>query len=73
MRTGAGRVLLCIRADFVDEFTAGDLERACSRIDTHLRERFDVLDEIFIQPVSRDDEQIKERVRARYGRVLADE
>jgi hypothetical protein len=32
-----------------------------------------VLDEIFIQPVSRDDERIKERVRARYGRVMSDE
>ncbi len=73
MRTGAGRVLVCIRADFVDELSGGEVELACSRIDKALLDRFEVLDEIFIQPVSRGDERIRERVRARYGRVLADE
>ena len=34
MQTGTGRVLLCVRADFVDDFSAGDLEQACMRIDT---------------------------------------
>lgn len=73
MVTGTGRVLLCVRADFVDTFTAGDLEEACMRIDGDLRERFDELDEIFIQPVSRGDPRVEERVRARYGRVLSDD
>jgi cation diffusion facilitator family transporter len=73
MRVGADRVLMCTRVDFVDDLNAADLERACSRIDKHLLDRFDVLDEIFIQPVPRDDERIKERVRSRYGRVMADE
>jgi cation diffusion facilitator family transporter len=73
MRTGAGRVLVCLRVDFVDDLNSDDVEHACARIDEHLLERFDVLDEIFIQPVSRDDERIKERVRARYGRVMSDE
>ena len=73
MRTGAGRVLVCLRVDFVDELNASEVETACARIDKHLLDRFDVLDEIFIQPVSRDDERIKERVRARYGRVMSDE
>jgi cation diffusion facilitator family transporter len=73
MRTGAGRVLVCLRVDFVDGLDAAEVERACARIDKHLLDRFDVLDEIFIQPVSRDDERIKERVRARYGRVMSDE
>ncbi|HEY2273696.1 MAG TPA: cation diffusion facilitator family transporter [Jatrophihabitantaceae bacterium] len=73
MLTGTGRVLLCVRADFVDEFTVGEVEQACMRIDGDLREHFPVLDEIFIQPVSRDDPRIQERVRARYGRVLSDE
>lgn len=73
MRTGAGRVLVCLRVDFVDDLNAGEVERACARIDKQLLDRFDVLDEIFIQPVSRDDKRIRERVRARYGRVMADE
>jgi cation diffusion facilitator family transporter len=73
MRTGTGRVLLCVRVDFVDSVSSGDLEDACMRIDEDLREHFAELDEIFIQPVSRDDPRILDRVRARYGRVLSDE
>ncbi len=73
MRTGAGSVLVCIRADFVDSISGGDVELACARIDESLRQRFDVLDEIFIQPVSRDDPRFRERVRERYGRAMADE
>lgn len=73
MRTGAGRVLVCIRADFVNDLSAGDVEQACARIDKELMDRFDVLDEIFIQPIARSDERIRERVRARYGKALADE
>jgi cation diffusion facilitator family transporter len=73
MQTGTGRVLLCVRADFVDTVSAGDIEQACLRIDEDLRTRFADLDEIFIQPVPRGDPRIEERVRARYGRVLSDE
>ena len=73
MQTGTGRVLLCVRADFVNTVSAGELEDACMRIDGDLRERFAELDEIFIQPVSRNDPRIQRRVRARYGRVLSDE
>jgi cation diffusion facilitator family transporter len=73
MLTGTGRILLCVRADFVDSVSAGELEQACMRIDADLREQFADLDEIFIQPVSRADPRIQERVRARYGRVLSDE
>jgi cation diffusion facilitator family transporter len=73
MQTGTGRVLLCVRADFVDTVSAGELENACMRIDGDLRQHFAELDEIFIQPVSRADPRIQRRVRARYGRVLSDE
>jgi cation diffusion facilitator family transporter len=73
MLTGTGRILLCVRADFVDTVSAGDLEQACMRIDGDLREHFAELDEIFIQPVSRADPRIQDRVLARYGRVLSDE
>jgi cation diffusion facilitator family transporter len=73
MRTGTGRALLGVRADFVDALTAADLERACVRVAAELHERFPELDEVFIQPASRADAGVRERVRARYGRPLADE
>lgn len=73
MQTGTGSVLLCVRADFLDTVSAGDLEQACMRIDEALRARFPDLDEIFIQPVSRADARIQTRVRERYGRVLSEE
>jgi cation diffusion facilitator family transporter len=73
MMTGVRRVLMCVRADFVDTISAGELEQVCARIDRELRQEFDELDEIFIQPMSRDDARMRERVRARYGRALAEE
>ncbi len=73
MRTGTNRILVCARVDFVNAVTAGELEEACVRIDQQLRAEFDELDEIFIQPVSRDDADIRERVRSRYGVALADQ
>jgi cation diffusion facilitator family transporter len=73
MRMGADEVLLCARVDFVDTFSAMDLETACVRIDGDLRAEFDELGEIFLQPVPRADPDLRERVLSRYGRVMADE
>lgn len=73
MLTGTDKVLLCARVDFVDAYSAGDLERACVRIDAALRAEFEDLDEIFVQPVPRSDPELREKVLARYGRVLARE
>jgi cation diffusion facilitator family transporter len=73
MMTGVNRVLLCVRVDLVNSYTAADVERACIRIDSELREEFTDLDEIFIQPVPRSDAALREKVLTRYGRVLADE
>jgi cation diffusion facilitator family transporter len=72
MMIGPGRVLLCVRVDFVDTYTAADLERACLRMDADLRSRFPDLSEVFIQPVSRSDPDLRDRVLARYGRELAE-
>jgi cation diffusion facilitator family transporter len=72
MMTGTRRVLVCVRADFVNTLTGGELEQACARIDQELREEFEDLDEIFIQPISRADKRMRERVRSRYGRPMAD-
>ncbi len=71
MMTGADRVLLCTRVDFADGYTVSDLEQACVRIDSTLRERFPVLDEIFIQPAPKWDQRVRARVRRRYGHDLA--
>jgi divalent metal cation (Fe/Co/Zn/Cd) transporter len=73
MLVGTGRILLCARVDFVDTISAGDLELACVRIDDELRAEFPELDEIFIQPASRADPKVRDRVRRRYGRALAEE
>ncbi len=73
MVVGARSVLLCARVDFVDSVTASEMERACVRMESSLRERFPSLNEIFIEPVPRTDPGLRDRVRARYGRVLADE
>lgn len=72
MLVGTGSVLLCVRADFADEVSSGAIEDACMRIDADLRERFPELSEVFIQPVSRGDPRVEERVQARYGRTLSD-
>ena len=73
MQTGTAQVLLCVRADFVDTLSAGDLEQACVRVADTLHERFGDLDEIFIQPASRKDRDVRERVKERYGAPMADE
>jgi cation diffusion facilitator family transporter len=67
MLTGTDRVLLCARLDFDDALSAADLERACVRIDSELRTEFPDLDEIFLEPVPRNDPVMRERVLARYG------
>jgi len=67
MLTGTDRVLLCARLDFDDALGAADLERACVRIDGELRKEFPDLDEIFLEPVPRNDPAMRERVLSRYG------
>jgi cation diffusion facilitator family transporter len=73
MMVGVNSVLLCARVDFVDQLTAQQLEHACSRIDHDLREEFPILGEIFIEPVSRSDPEMRARVENRYGMVIADD
>jgi len=73
MLTGTDNVLLCLRVDFVNSFSAADLEEACVRLDAQLHERFPVLGEVFIQPASRKDVGLRQRVEQRYGRALAEE
>lgn len=73
MLVGTDSILLCTRVDFVDSFSAADLEQACVRVDAQLREKFPMLGEVFIQPASRKDRALRRRVEDRYGHALADE
>ncbi|MEU6040361.1 cation diffusion facilitator family transporter [Actinomadura sp. NPDC047616] len=69
MTFGADRVLVCARLDFRDALTSADVERACVRMAQELRERHEEIDEVFLEPVPRDDPELRHRVIARYGRV----
>ena len=73
MRIGAAKVLVCARIDVVDSLTAAQIERAMLRIadDRSWRVVPDVAD-VFLEPVPREDAALRERVLARYGRVLAE-
>ncbi|EWM15018.1 cation transport protein [Kutzneria sp. 744] len=73
MLTGTSRVLLCARLDFDDNLGAADLERACVRIAAELNAEFPSLDEIFLEPVPREDQSLRARVLARYGQEFVAE
>lgn len=70
MLTGADSVLLCARLDFDDALGANELEHACVRIDAELRAEFPELTEIFLEPVPRNDPELRRRVLSRYGAIF---
>jgi cation diffusion facilitator family transporter len=70
MIVGSDSILLCARLDFRDSLTAAELERVCMRIDGSLRREFTDLDEVFLEPVPRNDPELRARVLARYGDIL---
>jgi cation diffusion facilitator family transporter len=72
MMTGTDRVLLCARVDFVEGLGSSELEALCDELDRQLHAEFSDLDEIFIQPASRSNRELRDRVKARYGTPLAD-
>ena len=72
MLTGTDKVLVCARLDFAQAATSDDIEQACMRIDNTLRKEFNDVDEVFLEPVPRGDQQLRARVRARYGADLRD-
>jgi cation diffusion facilitator family transporter len=67
MTVGADQVLVCARLDFDDNLGAADVERACVRLDEELREAFCEVGEVFLEPVPRDDPELRRRVIERYG------
>lgn len=72
MRIGADSVLLCARVDVVDTLTAAEVERAMLRIADRITAELDDISEVFLEPVPREDADLRRRVLERYGRVLAD-
>jgi cation diffusion facilitator family transporter len=70
MVLGTDSVLVCARLDFIDDLTSADLERACVRIAAELQEEFGDIDEVFLEPVPRNDPDLRARVIQRYGDIL---
>ena len=71
MLTGTDSLLVCARLDFVDSLSAADLENACVRLDDELREHFPDVAEVFLEPVPRNDPDLRQAVLDRYGDLLA--
>jgi cation diffusion facilitator family transporter len=69
MLMGADQILVCTRVDFVDTLGAADLERACVRLANELETRFHDVTEVFIQPVPRNDPELRAAVLQRYGGI----
>lgn len=67
LTTGADRVLVCARLDFRDALTAGDVEAACVRMSAELHAAHEEVDEVFIEPVPRDNAKLRQRILDRYG------
>jgi cation diffusion facilitator family transporter len=73
MTVGADRVLVCARLDFRDALTAAAMERACVRMEGELRAAHPEIDEVFLEPVPRDDPGLRQRVIERYGHPLGEQ
>ncbi|TNM68323.1 cation transporter [Streptomyces sp. NP160] len=69
---GTDSVLVCARLDLDDDLGAADVERATVRIGDGVREAFPDVAEVFLEPVPRHDQGVRERVRSRYGDRLAE-
>ncbi len=64
---GTDQVLACARLDFRDDLSSGDVERTCVRLAGQLHDAYPEIDEVFLEPVPRDDPDLRRRVVARYG------
>ncbi|MHA3702819.1 cation diffusion facilitator family transporter [Jatrophihabitans sp. YIM 134969] len=73
MQIGAARVLVCARVDVVDTLGAGELERAMLRVADRIMADVPDVADVFLEPVPREDAELRERVLARYGRTLAED
>ncbi|MFD0885419.1 cation diffusion facilitator family transporter [Streptosporangium algeriense] len=65
MMLGPDEIMVAARVDFVDESTAGALERASDRVERTLVERFPAISQVFLDPTPGE--------RAERGRVVGDD
>jgi divalent metal cation (Fe/Co/Zn/Cd) transporter len=70
-RIGTDRVLVCARVDFVDDATSADVEQHIVRMDRDLRDAFADVVEVFLEVVPRNDPELRQRVRDRYGESVS--
>jgi cation diffusion facilitator family transporter len=61
MLMGTGRVLVCARLDYIDELSASEVEHAGVRFHGLLEERFEDVEDVFVEAVPRDDTGIREQ------------
>ena len=66
---GTDKVLVCARIDLVDALTASEVEKACLRLNRELQDAFPEVDEVFLEPVPRNDPELRAKVLARYGEL----
>ncbi|WP_435119458.1 cation diffusion facilitator family transporter [Amycolatopsis thermoflava] len=69
MLLGTDQILVCARVDFDDALGAADVERACVRLAAELHSEFSDVTEVFIEPVPRNDPELRAAVLARYGDI----
>ncbi|MFF0574307.1 cation diffusion facilitator family transporter [Streptosporangium saharense] len=65
MMLGPDEIMVAARVDFVDESTAGALERAADRVERTLVERFPAISQVFLDPTPGE--------AAKRGRVVGDD
>jgi len=61
MLMGTGRVLVCARIDYIDDLSASEVEHAGVRFHDLLEEQFEDVEDVFVEPVPRDDTGIREQ------------
>lgn len=66
-RIGTDQVLVCARLDYADRLDAQQVEASTVEMNRGLRAQFGDVVEVFLEPVPRHDERLRERVRQRYG------
>ena len=71
-RIGTDQVLVCARLDYSDELDARAVEASTVEMNRALREEFSDVVEVFLEPVPREDEQLRDVVRQRYGAEVVD-
>jgi divalent metal cation (Fe/Co/Zn/Cd) transporter len=71
MLLGTDQILVCTRVDFDDSLGAADVERTCIRLAGEMQRAYSDVAEVFIEPVPRNDPELRAAVLARYGDAAA--